>query len=214
MLAHWLSDNAARSGRIENCQRADVAVDLIDVDRQERNPGADQGIHHTAVGQVHEQARIVAAIEIGMPLRPDYADTGNGSAVDQAVLVLHVPAVERLDGAELASVLLVGPDMVPPGLNAAGKAVEHPEACLRLRLARAAESRPAGLVHRHALGSELLPAQHSVDLLAGVAVLLKTERVVPCLVVEHQDLGAAGDRRVIPEPDRLCRDRSAVHAHP
>ena len=31
-------------------------------------------------------------------------------------------------------------------------------------------------------------------LLAGVAVLLEPEGVVPCLVVEHQDLGAAANR--------------------
>ena len=42
----------------------------------------------------------------------------------------------------------------------------------------------------------------------------KPGRVVPRLVVEHQDLGAAADRSGNLEPARLGRDRSAVHADP
>ena len=187
---------------------------MIDVDGQVRDAGADQGVRHPAVGQVHEHARVVAAVEVGVPLRPDDPDARHGPTVDQVFLVLRVPAVQRLDGAELATVLLAGPDVVPPGLDAAGEPLEDPQASLRLRLARAAEGRPARLVHRHALGGELLPAQQSVHLLAGVAVLLEAGRVLPRLVVEHQDLGAAADRRAIAEPARLGRDRCRCSCRP
>src|SRR5206468_4921323 len=61
---------------------------------------------------------------------------------------------------------------------------------------------------------ELLPAQQPVHLLAGVAILLEAGRVFPRLVVEHQNLGAAADRRAITKPARLGRDASAVHADP
>src|SRR5262249_42065488 len=101
-----------------------------------------------------------------------------------------------------------------PGRDAAGEGVAPAEAGLRLGLARPAERRPARLVHRHALGGELVPAEHPVDPLAGVAVLLEAAGVVTGLVVEHQDLGAAGDGRDVAEPGRLGRDRAAVHADP
>ena len=201
-------------GQDENRQRTAVAVDMIDVHGEIRDSRADQGVRHPAVGQVHEHARVVAAVEVGVPLRPDDPDGRHGPTIDQVLLVLRVPAVQRLDGAELATVFLAGPDVVPPGLDAAGETLEDPQASLRLRLARAAEGRPARLVHRHALGGELLPAQQSVHLLAGVAVLLEAGRVLPRLVVEHQDLRAAADRRAIAEPARLGRDASAVHADP
>ncbi len=150
--------HGSQVGQDENRQRATVSVDMIDMDGEIWDSGANQGVHHPAVGQVHEHTRIVAAIEVGVPLRPDDPDARHGPPVDQVLLVLRVPAVQRLDGAELATVLLAGPDVVPPRLNAAGETLEDPQASFWLRLARAAEGRSARLVHRHALGGEFLPA--------------------------------------------------------
>ena len=93
--------------------------------------------------------------------------------------------------------------MVPPGLNAAGEALEDPKASLRFWFARAAEGRPTRLVHRHTFRGEFLPAQESVHFLSGVTIFLKAGRVLSRLVVEHQYLGAAADRRAITEPARL-----------
>ena len=55
----------------------------------------------------------------------------------------------------LAAVFVVGADVVPPGLDAAGEALDHPHASLGCRLAGQAEGGRARLVHRHALGGSL-----------------------------------------------------------
>ena len=62
---------------------------------------------------------------------------------------------------------MISADVVPPGLESAGNAFEHPEVRFRLRLACQPECRSPGLIHRHAFGDELVPAKQAVNELAG-----------------------------------------------
>src|SRR5262249_21224191 len=70
------------------------------------------------------------------------------------------------------------------------------------------------LVHRHALGPELVPSQHLGDTLAGLAVLLEAGRDVAPLVIEHDDLRAPAELLHVAERTRLRGDAAARHARP
>ena len=105
-------------------------------------------------------------------------------------------------------------DMMPPGLDAPGEAVQHPHARFRSGFAGEPEVGVAGLVHGHALRHQLVPAEHAVDQLAGVSVLLESAGVVAALVVEHDDLGALANRLEVAERTALGTGRSAVHSDP
>src|ERR1039458_229743 len=94
---------------------------------------------------------------------------------------------------------MVSTDIMPPRLQPAGDAVQHPEPRFRFRFARVTKDRLPSLVKRHALGNELVPTKQSVNELAGLAVLLKTIAVTARLMIEHDHLGAAADLPVIAE---------------
>ena len=174
----------------------------------------NRALAHPAERQFHEFLGIVAAVVVGVLLRPDQADAGDRLAVDKVLLIGFVPAVDRFDGAVLAAIFAVGADVVPPRLDRARKPFEHPQPGLGLGLARLAEGRLARLVHGHALGDQLVPAEQAVDELAGLAVLLEAARVRAGLVIEHEDLGPAADFLEVAETAALPADRAAVHADP
>ena len=85
---------------------------------------------------------------------------------------------------------MVRADVVPPRLDAAGDAGDHPHPRLGRGLARdAVVARPDWYIAM-LLRRQLVPAEQPVDALAGVAVLLEAGVVVAPLVIEHHDVGA------------------------
>src|SRR5262249_3501135 len=70
------------------------------------------------------------------------------------------------------------------------------------------------LVHGHALGQDLVPAEQVVHEFAGIAVLLEAGGVVARLVIEQHELGAFADLLEVAEIAALRRDVSAVHSDP
>src|SRR5438445_4026627 len=109
---------------------------------------------------------------------------------------------------------MVGADVMPPRLQAAGEALDHPHPRFRFWFAGDAERRFAGLIHGHAFRDELVPAEQTVDEFARLAIILKAARLAPRLVVEHDDFGAPADFFVVTEAAALSTDRTAVHADP
>ena len=67
--------------------------------------------------------------------------------------------------------------MMPPRLQSARDAVEHPHPGLRFGLAGEAERGVARLIHRHAFRDELVPAEQAVNEFAGLAIALKAARL-------------------------------------
>src|SRR6185437_5869004 len=63
-------------------------------------------------------------------------------------------------------------------------------------------------------GDELVPAQHAVDELSDLAVVLETAGVRPGLVIEHEDIRSPGDGAKIAKAFALAADGPAVHAGP
>ena len=208
------SDIAAKVRQNEHGQVRPLALDVVHVHRQIRNAGANQRLREAAPGLLDQFLGIVPAVEIGVLLRPDDPHAGDGPAVDEVLLVGLVPAQDRLGRAVHPPVLVIGADVMPPRLNAAGEARQHPHPRLRLGLAGQPERGPAHLVHRHALGDQLVPAQQAVDELAGQGIVLETLGVAARLVVQHDDFGAGADLLVVAETPALAADAAAVHPEP
>src|SRR5690348_14957844 len=103
---------------------------MVGVDRQVWHPRAKQGVRQPTLREGHAVFGGVAAVEVHVLLRPDDADGGDWLAVHQEVLVGLVPAEEWLRRAVLAAVLVVGADVVPPGLDATGEARQRPQSRL------------------------------------------------------------------------------------
>ena len=138
---------AADGGGLRVRQRSDVrenqhlhaggaAIDVVGVDRQIRNARANQRVHETRVRRVDHLGGGIAPEEIGIALGPHDADVREGRAIDQVPLVRLPPAHHRLGGAVHATVLVIGRHVVPPRLNAAGDAGDHPHPRFRRGLAR------------------------------------------------------------------------------
>src|SRR5512134_2900670 len=105
------------------------------MNRQIRNSRPNQGLHEPSIRQIHQNLSLVASIEIGVALRPGNGYSRDWPAIDQVSLVRLMPAKQGLRGSVHAAVLMVSAHMVPPGLNAAGKTLNHPEASFRCGLA-------------------------------------------------------------------------------
>ena len=201
-------------GQDEELQGRTFGIDVVRLDGEIRNSRPHERVHEARVGRIHDITGIVTAEEVGVALRPDDADVGDGRAIDEIGLMSLPPSHHRLRGAEHPLIFLVGADVMPPWLDAAGDARDHPHPRLGRRLARHAVITRARLVHRHGFGRELVPPEKRVDALAGVPVLLKPRVVVSPLVVEHHDVGAGADFLEIAERARLRGHRAAVHAGP
>src|SRR5262249_52478459 len=116
------------------------------MNRQIRNSRANQRLQDSTPRLLHEQVRIVAPIEIVVLLRPNNADIRDGAAIDEVLLMGLVPAVKWFGSMKHAPVFRVSSDVMPPGLDAASKTLEHPEAGLGFRFAGQPESRFTGLI--------------------------------------------------------------------
>ena len=88
---------------------------------------------------------------------------------------------------------MVRADVVPPRLDAAGDAGDHPHPRFGGRLARDAEVAGPDWYIAMLSGASLSQPSSAVHALAGVAVLLEAGVVVAPLVVEHHDVGALAD---------------------
>src|ERR1051326_2464903 len=106
-----------------------------------------------------EEVGIIAAIEIGVLLGPDDADGGERLSVDQIFLIGAMPAHHWFRSAKGAAIFLISAEVMPPRLDAASEAVEHPKTSFGRGLGRKAESRPAGLIHGHAFRDEFIPTE-------------------------------------------------------
>ena len=179
-----------------------------------RNPCPDERVSHSPVGHHGAIFRFVLAVEVGVALDPHHPHTRKRLAVEQVLFVLLVPPEERLGRAVLATVLVVGPYMMPPRLYPAGETLERPRPYLRLGLAAHPEGRLARAVEGGALGDEFVPSEQAVDHLSGVGVALEVARVAPPLVVKHEDLGSLADGLVVAETGTLHLDLACVHADP
>src|ERR1039458_1956277 len=174
----------------------------------------DERLGDTPPRQVHQQVRVVTPIEIRVLLRPHHADAGNRLAVDEKFFMLLVPAIDRFGSLIHAAVFVVGADVMPPGLQAAGDAVEHPHPRLGRRFAGQPERGPSRLIQGHALGDQLVPAEQAVDEFARLAVVLKARCVTARLMVEHDDVRTTADFLAVAEALALAADGAAVHPGP
>src|SRR5579875_394800 len=125
----------AKIGKDQQAEFIARLVDLIDMDQKIRDASPKQGVGQAALGQSHAFLDNVAAIEIDVFLAPDDSDRRDRPTVHEIFLIHRVPLPKWLGGAILTPILVVGTDVVPPGLEAAGHAFNHPEPRLRLRLA-------------------------------------------------------------------------------
>src|SRR6267154_363777 len=153
-------------------------------------------------------------MEIDVGLRPNQANVGDGFTVHEKLLVGLVPAHHRLGGVEHATVLLICSYVMPPRLDAASEAIEHPQARFRFRFAGKTKSGIARLIHRHAFRDEFVPAQQPMNEFSGFAIVLKSAGVTARLMVQHDDFRALANRLIITEALALADDRPAVHANP
>ncbi len=151
---------------------------MIGVDRQIRNTRPDQGGGHAPPRQPNTLINGIPPVEIEIFLRPHHTNRGDRRAIHQIALIGLVPAEDWLCGAVLTPIFVVRTDMMPPGLDRAGKAFERPHARFRLGLAGDAEGRLPTLVHGHAFGDQLVPAQQTVDQLTHLTVALEALRRV------------------------------------
>ena len=130
---------------------------------------------------------IVAAEEVGVALRPDEADGRDRRPIDQVVLVRLVPAHDRLG----ASGTCGGPrGRRRRGATRAGCRRRCPRSSTcapRLPACSRRGSSPGPTGTSPSTPAQLVPAEHAVHALAGVAVLLEARVVVAPLVIEHQD---------------------------
>src|SRR6266481_2916652 len=102
-------------------------------------------------------------MEIDVGLRPNQADVGDGFTLHEKLLVGLVPAHDGFGDVEHATVLLICSDMMPPRLDAAGKAIEHPEARFRFRFAGETKSGIPRLIHRNTFGDEFVPTEQPMN---------------------------------------------------
>jgi len=86
-------------------------------------------------------------------LGPDETYGCDGLAVDEVTFILAAPLHDWLRGTVHAAILMIGSDVVPPGLNAASDSSDHPHPGFARGLAGDAEIDGTGLIHGHALGS-------------------------------------------------------------
>ena len=142
---------------------------------------------------------MLASEEIVVTLRVDNADRRDGHALVQKLLVGGVPLTHRDGRLVHAPVFVVRIHVMPPGLNAAGKRFDRPEAQFRLGPGRQAEAHACRVVEGHALGCELVPSEESVNQLAGLAVRLEAGGISASLAVEHDHLGASTDFAIVAE---------------
>ena len=107
---------------------------LIDVHRNIGNSGPDQRLHQPAVRQLNQFRGIIAAVEIRVALRPDAPHGRHRLAIHHVPFVVLVEPHQRLGCFVHPAVLMVRAHMVPPGLNAAREALDHPHARFGRRL--------------------------------------------------------------------------------
>src|ERR1019366_1166917 len=132
--AHCASESAATLGST-SAEKRPASRSMWSACTGRYGRGArEERLGNPAVGCVHQLGRFVAAVIIGIALRPDHAKGGYWLTVDEVLLVLLMPAKNGRGGAVGAAVLMPGADVVPPGLDAAGDAFDHPHARLVGRL--------------------------------------------------------------------------------
>ena len=193
---------------------ARLALDVIEMHRNIGDARPDQCLREAARGLFDVFIGAVAAEVIGVLLRPSDRHAGDRPAVDEVLLVLAVEVHDGLGGLVDAAVFIVRADVVPPGLNSAGEAREHPAANLVLWLGGKAKLRGAVLIHRHAFGNDLVPSQHAVNELAAVGIFGEPGGIGARLAVEQENFRALGDGLDVAEAGGLPADAGAVHADP
>src|SRR5882724_6573246 len=104
--------------------------------------------------------------------------------------------------------------MMPPGLDAARKTLEHPETCLGFGFARKAKRRSRRLIKRHAFWHYFIPAKQPVNEFTDLAVALETAIVDPTLVVQHDHLRPTADFAKVTEELGLPGHAATVHTDP
>ena len=201
-------------GQHEHAEAARCLRDVVGMDGQVRDARPVEGLHDAAIGAQRALGGAALAVEVVVRLRPDDADIRLRLAAHEDVLVRLVPAEDRLRRRVLTTVLVHRADVVPPGLDAAGKAGGRPQPHLRRRHAGEAERGRAELVLRRALRNELVPAADLVQALAGLGVVGEAVEGVAALMVEHDDLGPRQDRLEIDEAVAVVEDVAADHAAP
>ena len=121
-----------------------------------------EGLGETARGRSTSSSRVVAAVEVGVALRPGDGDVGDGAAVEEVLFVGLMPLHDGFGGFVHAAIFVIGGDVVPPGLDAAGETGEHPHLGFGGGFGGEAELGAAELVHGHAFGDEFVPAEEAV----------------------------------------------------
>jgi hypothetical protein len=102
------------------------------------------------------------------------------------------------------AVLVISGNVMPPRLDSCGYPRDHPHPNFGRGLARNAIVPGTGLMHRHAFRSQSVPAQHPVNSLPSVSILLEAGVVVAWLVIEHENACALRHRAPITERTRQC----------
>ena len=184
------------------------------MNRQVRNTSANQSVHHTCVRRIHQICRIVSTEEVGVALRPEHTDCRNWLPIYKVLLVLFRPPHDRDRRVVHAAILVVCGDIVPPRLDPASHTGDHPHTSLWRGFTRNPVVTGTRLVHRHTFRSQLVPAKHAVNSLAGVTVLLKPGIVITTLMIEHENAGPLRDRTKIAERSGQRRNRTTHHAGP
>jgi len=148
-------------------------------------------------------------------LGPAEGDGSQGAAVDEVLLVGSVESHDGEGGFVDAAVFVVGVDVVPPRLDAAGDAGVHPELDFRGRFSGEAElGRAAVLVLGHGFGDDFVPAGQGMDEVAIDDIFDDAVGDGAGLFVEEDDLGAGEDFFGVAECVSLGGDVGGLHAQP
>ena len=224
--AHGRKLGVAQGPHVREGQRGQLPAcnrrrQVVGVHRLVGDARREQRARQALPGMVYFQAGLVSPIKVGVALAPHHPQRGHRLPVEEVFFVLGVPLPQAFGRAILAAVLVRRANMMPPRLDATSQPRHHPQARLRLRLARQPERRAAAvLVHGHAFGDQLIPTQQVVQQMTGLAVGLKAARRRhrcahrPRLRVEQQHFGALRDAAQIAETGPLPNRVAAHHADP
>src|ERR1039458_8150122 len=86
-----LVGEAANVGKDQHRQARRLAVDIAGMYREVGDASPDQRLREAFVRSIHQFGRVIAAIKIGIPLRPDQSYAGHRLAMDEVCFIRLVP---------------------------------------------------------------------------------------------------------------------------
>src|SRR5699024_4895800 len=111
-------------------------IQLVDVDRTVVDPLPEEYLENAIVRVLRFNHAVIAAVVVETALRPQHTNIGHRAPIHQVLLGVLVPRPQRRRRLILARVLMLCPDMMPPGKDPPGNAGDGPHASFGLGSAR------------------------------------------------------------------------------